>query len=327
MQLPILKFHNIFKSVIWGGTRIAAFKGLPPQGESIGESWELSPMPGSVSVVNGGEFNGKTLNELVERYKDKLLGKTVYEIYGAHFPLLVKFIDTNADLSIQVHPDNDLAASRHNETGKTEMWYMIEPVSGAYFYSGFKTALTKESFREKVKNNTITDSLSRFTSHKGDVVPIPAGRVHSLGPGNLLCEIQQASDITYRIYDYDRRDAQGNPRKLHVEESIDAINFNDTDINIRNIKGLTNKDVVLEICPHFVTTLITIKDRGRFDLLYNKSFSVFVCIKGGARMHEPGGDFTIVSRGDTVLLPATMKDVYIEPLLGEVQFITAAVIK
>ncbi len=326
MQLPIFKFHNIFKSVIWGGTRIAEFKGLPSQGDNIGESWELSPIPGNESVVDGGEFDGTPLSRLVEMYPKELLGKDVYNKYGAKFPLLIKFIDSNEDLSVQVHPDDALAGARHNQWGKTEMWYSIAPAKDAYFYAGFKERLTKEQFCEKVNDNTIIGALNKFRSHKGDVVEIPAGRIHSLGSGNFVCEIQQASDITYRIYDYDRRDADGNRRKLHIEESIDALNFDDIDTNVKNIEPLANKDVVLNICPHFVSTLLTVNATGNLDLPKDKSFTIFVCIKGSATLEDPDGNKTAITQGTTVLLPASMPTVWIKPLKGEVQIITTSII-
>jgi len=326
MQLPILKFHNIFKSVIWGGTRIAEFKGMPSQGDTIGESWELSPIPGIESVVDGGEFDGMPLGRLVETYPEELLGKDVYSKYGAKFPLLIKFIDSNADLSVQVHPNDALAGERHNQWGKTEMWYSIAPAKGAYFYAGFKERLTKEQFCEKVKDNTIIGALKKIKSRKGDVVAIPAGRIHSLGPGNFVCEIQQASDITYRIYDYDRRDADGNRRKLRIEESVDALNLDDTKTNVENIKPLANKDVLLHLCPHFVSTLLTVSDIGNFDLPKGKSFTIFVCIKGSAILEDPDGNKTTIAQGTTVLLPASMPTIWIKPQKGEVQIITTSII-
>lgn len=326
MQLPILKFHNIFKSVIWGGSRIAEFKGIPPQGDNIGESWEISPLQGKESVVDGGEFDKLSINELTNRFPAEILGSTVVGRYGNRFPLLIKFIDSNADLSVQVHPDDALAAHRHNDSGKAELWYSIAPAKGAYYYAGFKEKLTKEQFRNKVADNSIISSLHKFKAKAGDVVPIPAGRIHSLGPGNFVCEIQQASDLTYRIYDFDRRDADGNPRELHVEESLDALNFDDLSKNVSNVKPMANKDVVLDFCPHFLATLLSVSDTGTLDLPQGKSFTVFVCINGSASLHDPCGKVTSISRGTTVLIPASMPAVKVEPTGGKVDLITVSII-
>ncbi|WP_290391676.1 type I phosphomannose isomerase catalytic subunit, partial [Paramuribaculum intestinale] len=194
----------------------------------IGESWEISAVPGHVSVVDRGPLAGQSLTELIDTYGADLVGRHIYERYGSAFPLLIKLIDAKAYLSVQVHPDDDLAARRHNGSlGKTEMWYSILPAEGAYLYAGFSRRLDADSFRSAVADNSIIDSLRRHDTRPGDVFFLPAGRIHSIGRGNFVLEIQEASDITYRIYDYDRRDAQGNPRQLHIEESVGAIDFND----------------------------------------------------------------------------------------------------
>lgn len=326
MQLPILKFHNIFKSVIWGGTRIADFKGIPPQGDNIGESWEISPLQGKESIVDGGVFDKLTINELTERHPAEILGSTVTERYGNRFPLLIKFLDSNADLSVQVHPDDTLAAERHNDSGKAELWYSIAPAKGAYYYAGFKEKLSKEQFRHKIADNSIISSLHKFKAKAGDVVPIPAGRIHSLGPGNFVCEIQQASDLTYRIYDFDRRDSDGNPRELHVEESIDALNFDDLSKNVSNVAPSLNKDVVLDFSQHFLATLLSVGNRGTLDLPQGKSFTVFVCIDGSALLHDPDGNVTPIRRGTTVLIPASMPTVEVEPTAEKVDLITVSII-
>lgn len=325
MNLPILRFHNIFKSVIWGGERIAQFKGLPSQGDHVGESWELSPMAGNESVVDGGDFDGRTLPSLVEEFPDEILGAPVAARYGSKFPLLIKFIDSNDDLSIQVHPDDSLAAKRHNSLGKTEMWYSIDPAEGAYLYAGFKERITPEQFRASIADNTIVDYLKKFYTKAGDVFFLPAGRVHSIGRGNFVCEIQEASDITYRIYDYDRRDAAGNPRQLHVDESVDAVNYDDTDMEVRNVKPLPDRDVLLEMCPFFTVTLFDAGNKGRFDLAPGRSFTVFVCIGGAATLTDPDGRTTALRQGDTVLIPASIPWVDIAPD-GNVNIITAQII-
>ena len=253
-KLPILKFTPIFKSVLWGGKRIAQFKNMPPQGDHVGESWELSPMKGNESVVSEGPMKGRTLPELMISDGEEIMGKRLYANYGDKFPLLIKFIDSTDDLSIQVHPDDELAAKRHNSLGKTEMWFSVLPAEGAYLYAGFKKQITPEQFRAMVADNTIVDVLGKFYPKRGDMFFLPAGRVHSIGRGNFVLEIQEASDITYRIYDYDRRDAQGNPRQLHIEESVDSITYNDTEMTVDHFepKAGGNCNGIMSFLHHYV---------------------------------------------------------------------------
>ena len=273
-KLPILKFTPIFKSVLWGGKRIAQFKNMPPQGDHVGESWELSPMKGNESVVSEGPMKGRTLPELMISDGEEIMGKRLYANYGDKFPLLIKFIDSTDDLSIQVHPDDELAAKRHNSLGKTEMWFSVLPAEGAYLYAGFKKQITPEQFRAMVADNTIVDVLGKFYPKRGDMFFLPAGRVHSIGRGNFVLEIQEASDITYRIYDYDRRDAQGNPRQLHIEESVDSITYNDTEMTVDHFEPKAGEEIVMESCPFFTTTLMEIEGTTTLKLAERDSFSV-----------------------------------------------------
>jgi len=219
-----LKFTPIYKDKIWGGNKIKSvlnkdFGGLP----NCGESWELSGVDGNVSVVSNGYLAGNTLEELLEVYMGDLAGDEVYEHFGNEFPLLIKFIDANDDLSIQVHPNDEMAAERHNSYGKTEMWYVLQADKGSKLQSGFNQQVDQEKYLEKLEKTELTDILNFEEVTAGDVFFIPAGRVHAIGRGILLAEIQQTSDITYRIYDYDRRDDKGNPRELHTDLALDAI--------------------------------------------------------------------------------------------------------
>src|SRR5690554_6659874 len=202
-----LKFRPILKPVIWGGSDICRFKNIQPERDGIGESWEISGVKGNVSVVSNGDLSGTSLDEMIQTYKGALVGNKIYEKFGNTFPLLIKFIDARDDLSIQVHPDDKLAKERHNSFGKTEMWYVIKATTGAFLYSGFEKQITPEEYVETVHNNTFTDTLKRFEVQEGDVFFLPAGRVHAIGAGCFIAEIQQTSDITYRIYDYNRKDA------------------------------------------------------------------------------------------------------------------------
>ncbi len=306
-KLPILKFTPIFKSVLWGGKRIAQFKNMPPQGDHVGESWELSPMKGNESVVSEGPMKGRTLPELMISDGEEIMGKRLYAKYGDKFPLLIKFIDSTDDLSIQVHPDDELAAKRHNSLGKTEMWFSVLPAEGAYLYAGIKKQITPEQFRAMVADNTIVDVLGKFYPKRGDMFFLPAGRVHSIGRGNFVLEIQEASDITYRIYDYDRRDAQGNPRQLHIEESVDSITYNDTEMNVDHFEPKAGEEIVMESCPFFTTTLMEIEGTTTLKLAERDSFSVVISTRGNAVLTAPDGSKTILNQGETVLVPASME--------------------
>lgn len=308
-KLPILKFTPIFKSVLWGGKRIAQFKNMPPQGDHVGESWELSPMKGNESVVSEGPMKGRTLPELMISDGEEIMGKRLYAKYGDKFPLLIKFIDSTDDLSIQVHPDDELAAKRHNSLGKTEMWFSVLPAEGAYLYAGFKKQITPEQFRAMVADNTIVDVLGKFYPKRGDMFFLPAGRVHSIGRGNFVLEIQEASDITYRIYDYDRRDAQGNPRQLHIEESVDSITYNDTEMTVDHFEPKAGEEIVMESCPFFTTTLMEIEGTTTLKLAERDSFSVVISTRGNAVLTAPDGSKTILNQGETVLVPASMESV------------------
>ncbi len=214
-----------FKSVIWGGERICKYKGVEQTEEKIGESWEISAVPGHESVVAEGPYKGMRITELIDCFGAELLGSKVMERYDGKFPLLVKLIDANDNLSVQVHPDDELAKKRHDSLGKTEMWYIIDADKGAKIYSGLNREMTPEEYVARVADNTIEETLAVHDSHPGDIFFLPAGRVHAIGAGNLLAEIQESSDITYRIYDYERRDAQGNARELHTELAKDAIEY------------------------------------------------------------------------------------------------------
>ncbi|MBD5224915.1 MAG: mannose-6-phosphate isomerase [Bacteroidales bacterium] len=303
-MLPVIKFEPVFKSVLWGGTRIAEFKGLPSQGDHVGESWELSPMEGHESVVADGPFKGKTLPELLREYGREIMGERLLERYGDRFPLLIKFIDSTQDLSIQVHPDDKLAAERHNSLGKTEMWYSVLPTPTAYLYAGFNQEMDADKFRAKVADSTIVDTLTKYYTKPGDLFFLPAGRVHAIGEGNFVLEIQEASDITYRIYDYNRRDAQGNLRQLHVDESVDAINYNDKTQEVKNVTANPGEQALLEDCSYFTTTLVNVDGEYFLPLAKRGSFTVLIATKGNLTVVDSEGRQTTLPQGQTVLVPA-----------------------
>lgn len=302
-----LFFEPYLKSVIWGGQKIARYKGIASDKSDIGESWEISAVPGHESVVSTGFFKGFTLNELVERFGEKLLGKKSVSRYGFNFPLLIKFIDAADNLSVQVHPDDRLAAKRHNSLGKTEMWYIIDAESDAKIYAGLREQLTPEDYVKRVAEGTFAQTLAVHQSEPGDVFFLPAGRVHAIGAGNLLAEIQESSDVTYRIYDYDRRDAQGNPRELHTELAKDAIDYTVYSDYKSPRPAPSEEDVAIVACDHFTTHLIRMN--GEFSIAGPRdSFVVLICTEGSVEMAYPGGNAALRC-GQTVLLPASTGNV------------------
>lgn len=308
-MLPILTFKPIYKSVLWGGSRIAEFKHEETDQKNIGESWELSPVPGHESVVDEGKYAGKTLCELTEDFGVELVGKRTIENFKGKFPLLIKFIDSCQDLSVQVHPDNELANMKHNSPGKTEMWYAVAPTPDAYLYDGFNHAMNKDSFMAAVNDKTIIDCLAKHNVRKGDVFYLPAGRVHAIGAGNFVLEIQQASDVTYRVYDYDRRDQNGNLRELHIKEALDAIKF-DSEIPVAtNIQARPGDIQTLIDCPFFKTSLLGVDGDLDLKLDRNLSFTIIINTDGAVTLTAPDNTMTKLPQGRTALIPASMPSV------------------
>lgn len=303
-------FKPYLKSVIWGGDKICKLKGINQKEDNIGESWEISQVPGHESIVAEGPYKGLSINHLIEEYGQELLGKGVIEKYGNKFPLLVKFIDANDNLSVQVHPNDELAMQRHGSLGKTEMWYIISTEKGAKIYAGLRNRLNPEEYQQRVENDTIMEAVESYESEKGDTYFLPAGAVHAIGAGNLLTEIQESSDITYRIYDYNRRDKDGNPRELHTALAKDAIDY-ESDIKCRQ-ENVAEKDGVSELvkCEHFTTHRI--KVNGKKDLIYNQdSFKIVICTDGKIDIScEEGGKE--LGAGYTALIPATSSDIKIK---------------
>jgi mannose-6-phosphate isomerase len=316
MMLYPLKFKTIFKDKIWGGKKIHTilekdFSPLP----NCGETWEISGVPGNISVVSEGSLKGKDLRSLIDEFKGALTGETIYKKFGNDFPLLVKFIDANDDLSIQVHPNDALAKQRHDSFGKTEMWYIFQADKGAKLNSGFNRPLTKEQYLEYFNNKKLMDILNFDEVQKDDVFFLPAGRVHSIGKGCLLTEIQQTSDVTYRIYDFDRVDDNGNPRELHTEESLDAIDFTYHDQYKAVYEDKVNEVVKLVSCPYFTTNKLhftreIIRDHSDLD-----SFVIYVCMEGNLTMGYESGT-TEVKKGEAILAPASLKKITLTPHNG-----------
>ena len=314
MNLYPLKFVPIFKDKIWGGHQISTYLkkdtgNLP----NCGESWEISGVPENISMVKSGPYSGKKLTELIQEFKGQLLGEHVYERFNGEFPLLIKFIDANDDLSVQVHPNDELARERHNSPGKTEMWYIINAEKGATLISGFKRETEKDDYTESLKKGNLMDMLNIEKVSKDDVFFIPAGRVHSIGKGTLLAEIQQTSDVTYRIFDFNRKDAEGKPRELHTEASIDAIDFGYYE-TYRTLydKNEINKARELVRSDYFITSRLLFDKRFERDFTGGDTFRIMICLEGSAEL-EYGSGRENISLGEVVLIPASLQKITVIP--------------
>ncbi len=307
------KFEPILKSLIWGGEKIAPYKGITTDQHQIGESWELSGVAGNESTVAEGADKGMKLSELLARDGAKLIGKANYERFGNEFPLLIKFIDARQDLSIQVHPNDALAWERHRSKGKTEMWYVVAADQGAHLKSGFAKQVTPEEYEASVADNTITDLLTDCKIRPGEVYFLPAGRVHAIGAGSFVAEIQQTSNITYRIYDYGRPGADGKPRELHTEQAKAAIDYTVLPDYRTPYERRMNQPVELVSCPYFTTDLLELDRPQKLDLSAWDSFLVVICTEGEGTLIDDRGCTMPVHRGQTVLVPATAASLQIDP--------------
>lgn len=308
-----LKFEPILKQTLWGGEKIIPFKHLNENLTGVGESWEISDVEGDESVVANGKDRGMTLTEMVRRYREELVGEENYRRFGNKFPLLIKFIDAREDLSIQVHPDDVLAKKRHNSFGKTEMWYVIDADKGAKLRSGFSEEITPKEYKERILNDTITDVLQEYEIHPGDVFFLPAGRIHSIGAGAFIAEIQQTSNITYRIYDFNRTDAQGKKRELHTELAKDAIDYEVFDDYRTAYEPIENEPVELVACPYFTTSLYDMTEEITCDYSELDSFVIMICVDGSCKLVDDQKNEIEVRAGETVLLPALTQELTIIP--------------
>lgn len=303
MNLYPFKFYPILKERLWGGTNLGTLLGKELESDLIGESWELSGVAGDVSIVANGSFKGTTLTDLIDRFPEEILGKSVLERFGKEFPILIKFIDAQKDLSIQLHPDDELARKRHNSFGKTEMWYIMDADNDAELIIGFKEDISKETYVDSLKNDTLTDLLNYENVSEGDAYFINAGKIHAIGAGILIAEIQQTSDQTYRVYDYNRKDAQGNLRELHTELSIDAISYARQDDFKVSYGKETNVSNPLVNCPYFKTNFISLNKNIQFDVSDQDSFTIYMCIDGEVLIENDFGSI-LIKKGETVLVPA-----------------------
>ena len=303
--MQILKFNSILKTVVWGGEKIAPFKNIQTDQNNIGESWEISGVKGNESVVINGELAGKSISELVREYKGKLIGEKVWENTGEEFPLLIKFIDARDDLSIQVHPDDKLAGERHNGSkGKTEMWYVVGVDEDAHLMAGLSENITPDEYSQRVENDTITSVLKDYKVKVGDVFFLPAGRIHSIGTGCFIAEIQQTSDITYRIYDFNRPGLDGQPRELHTELSKDAIDYTVLEDYRTKYEKVEDGETKLVSCNYFTTNLLDINTPFSKKVQELDSFLIAICISGEGQVLDSEGNATDIKQGETILVPA-----------------------
>jgi mannose-6-phosphate isomerase len=313
-ELTPLVFKPVFKDKIWGGQKIRTvlgkdFSPLP----NCGEMWVLSGVEGSQTEVAHGFLAGNELNELVEVYMGDLVGEKIYQKFGNEFPILVKFIDANDWLSIQVHPGDDLAMKRHGSSGKTEMWYILDAEKDSQIICGFSKEVSKEGYKDHLRSKTLQSILNFEHVKKGDVYYMPSGRVHALGPGILLAEIQQTSDVTYRIYDWDRIDHAGMSRELHIEEALDAIDFEVHEKYRSDYPDKPDQSVKVVESPYFTTNLISLTKPLSKDYSGLDSFVIYVCVEGRSQI-VAGAFSETLSAGETLLIPAVTENVKIDPL-------------
>ena len=305
MKLYPLQFIPIIKDRIWGGTKLKTVLNKDITTEISGESWEISTVSNDISIVKYGDLKGKLLTELIENHPIEILGNQVYKRFEKQFPLLFKFIDAKNDLSIQVHPNDELAQKRHNSFGKTEMWYVMQADDQARLIVGFKNKSSPEEYLKNLQNKTLETLLDSKKVAQGDVFFLATGTVHAIGAGTVIAEIQQTSDITYRIYDFDRVDANGNKRELQLENAMDAINFNVVKSKIEYPKQINQSNEVVH-CPYFKTNFIALNEQ--LSIQNEKdSFLVYMCVEGNFEIDLENQKYAY-KKGDTVLIPAEIKD-------------------
>lgn len=320
MLYPFTFKDNFFPKV-WGGTMLKALKGIKDDDSTpIGENWEISAVPGKESVVANGSLQGRKLNELVTEYKEELIGRTVYDMYGDKFPLLIKFIDAAKDLSIQVHPNDEMAKKYHDSFGKTEMWYIMDTKPGAKLYSGFKSLISKYEYGKRIEDGSICDVLASHDVKEGDVFYIPAGRIHAICRGTLLAEVQQSSDLTYRIFDYNRPGLDGKPRALHTALASEALDYSVEDDYRTHYTHKINYPVLLAENRFFTVKLLEVNRAFHRKLYKYDSFVVYMCLEGSSDIvirswkgDEPEIKQVHLTKGMSCLVPACVADMDVVP--------------
>lgn len=310
-----IRFKPIYKELVWGGEILREAYGKTEAPKMTGESWEISCVKDNISVVSNGFLAGNTLEEIIEIYMGDMVGDRNFENFGTFFPILTKFIHSNDNLSVQVHPGDDYAMEHHGENGKTEMWYILEAEKDARLIVGFNRNLDREGFLKALNSGTLVEMLNFEPVQKGDVIFMPTGRVHALGPGIVLAEIQQTSDMTYRIYDWDRKDANGNGRELHIDHALNVMDYKRQEGYKTNYTPLMNNTVELVDCPYFTTRYMQFDQPVEKDYILIDSFVIYMCMEGSVEVHHPGGVPEALQKGDTILIPASLKEITLIPLL------------
>ena len=313
------KFQPLLKQTLWGGDKIIPFKHLSTVMENVGESWEISGVKDNETIAAG---DGRSLNQLVRDMRGRLVGEANYQRFGDEFPLLIKFIDARQDLSIQVHPTDEIAHRQGRERGKTEMWYVMDSAPDAKLYNGLKLQITPEQYKQMVADDTICDALAQYSVKEGDCFFIPAGRIHAIGAGCFLVEIQQTSDVTYRIYDFKRKDKDGNYRQLHTQEASESINYTVLDDYRTHYQPRTNESQLLVECPYFTTAVYDLTETMTIDYSELDSFVILIGMKGEGTL-TIDGETVAFSAGETILVPASAQEVRTE---GTIKFLETYVL-
>lgn len=299
-----LKFNPIMKDRLWGGAKLKELFNKPSDTETTGESWELSAVDGDISIVSNGDLKGTSLKELIDAHSRDLLGKSVIKRFGKDFPILIKYIDAKQDLSIQVHPNDELAKKRHDSFGKTEMWYIMDADPGSQLIVGFNKDINKEAYKNSLKENTLLELLNYENVTEGDTFFINTGKIHAIGAGVLLAEIQQTSDITYRVFDFNRKDWEGNLRELHTEQAVDAIDYKKKD-DFKVIYDKRKNAINMMVdCPYFKTNSLSLDEDMGQDISNRDSFSIYMCVSGHATIENDFGSASI-QKGETILIAAS----------------------
>ena len=317
-------FEPNLHAVVWGGRRLRPYKGMDATEDPIGESWEVSAVPSSTSIISNGAFAGKDLNSVISRHPVKILGKAVARKYGGQLPLLVKFIDAEGDLSIQVHPNDEMAKRVHGKLGKSEIWYIIDAKPGSFLYAGFQHEITPEEYKRRVAEGSIVEVLAKHEVKSGDVFYLPAGRVHAICGGILLAEVQQSSDVTYRIFDYNRLGMDSKPRELHTELAAQALDFHVEDDYRTQYSNQSNRANLVIDSPFFSVRVTEMTTPFHRNLIKYDSFIICMCIKGDCRLRMRTTDDEVQLReGHSALIPASIADYDVIPLHGKTRILDA----
>ena len=324
MKYYPLLFEPNLHTVVWGGNQLRTYKGLEPTDEPIGESWEVSAVPSSTSVISNGEWKGRDLTSVISEHPEEILGRSVNNKYHGQLPLLVKFIDAKRDLSIQVHPNDEMAQREHGKMGKSEMWYIIKADEGAHLYAGFKQEITPYEYQKRVEDGSITEILADHKVKSGDVFYLPAGRVHAICGGIMLAEVQQSSDVTYRIYDYNRPGLDGKPRELHTELAAKALDYHVEKNYLTDYQASIDQAVQIVDTPYFDVRVMEISNPFHRNLLKYDSFIISMCIEGDCKIKiRTTGEEILLKEGNSTLIPAAIADYDVIPLHGASRILDA----